>query len=646
VLHSLLEHSPPHLGAARHDGLLINRRLAPSCPEDVDPQKGHNTGSAGWTAIQAMYEKYFGLTERPFSIAPDPRFLYMSQQHREALAHLLYGVGEGGGFVQLTGEVGTGKTTVCRCLLEQLPDHVDVALILNPSVTALELLASVCEELRIPYARESTSIKSLTDALNTHLLEAHAKGRRTVLIIDEAQNLSADALEEVRLLTNLETTREKLLQIILIGQPELRSLLSREDLRQLSQRITARYHLEPIHRAETAAYVCHRLQVCGASETVFTEAAIDVVQKLSKGVPRLINVICDRAMLGGFVEGKRRIDVAIVDKAAREVLPLEGLDKTRRRLWPWLGGGALAAGATLLVYALLFPSGMEVYTGQLMARVNETPGETVSVAPVVQARQQADPSQAAEPAPEPENVSETAPEGGRVSGNIARVGPTDVQVAAVAQDQGAVLAGALAEAGPDAAAKAWSTLYRLWGVQSSAVNDEQACAQAPAAGLRCLQGSGSWTVLSHFDRPAILLLVAAEGRRVPVLLQEVKGRQAAIQVAGWPLDVTLDTLGQHWFGEYRLLWKMPPHGSVSLRPGDRSKDVPWLREQIKDATGLTAIAPDPFFFDAALRDLLESFQREYGLRVDGVAGPRTFIHLNNLSRQPSVPRLGAIPGNG
>jgi general secretion pathway protein A len=591
-----------------------------------------------------MYEKHFGLTERPFSIAPDPRFLYMSQQHREALAHLLYGVGEGGGFVQLTGEVGTGKTTVCRCLLEQLPDHVDVALILNPSVTALELLASVCDELRISYGSESTSIKSLTDALNTHLLEAHAKGRRTVLIVDEAQNLSAEALEEVRLLTNLETTREKLLQIILIGQPELRSLLAREDLRQLSQRITARYHLEPIHRAETAAYVRHRLQVCGASETLFTESAIDVVQKLSKGVPRLINVICDRAMLGGFVEGKRRIDVAIVDKAAREVLPPEGVDKPRQ-LWPWLAGGSLVAGVAVIAYVLLRPWGMELYTGQLLARVNESPDETGRSAQVQQQR--------IDPSHEPRSLQSESPQAPQAKaqpesgdGDTTSETATGTQVAAVVQDQASVLASALADAGPDAAAKAWAALYRLWGVQSSAVNDEQACAQAPASGLRCLQGGGSWTVLSHFDRPAILLLVASEGRRVPVLLQEVKGPKAAIQITGQPLDIALDTLGQFWFGEYRLLWKMPPHGSVSLRYRDRSEDVSWLRDRLKEVTGLTAIAPDPLRFDAALKELLESFQRDNGLRVDGVAGPRTFIHLNTLSRQPGVPRLGALPGSG
>ena len=198
-----------------------------------------------------MYLEYFNLTERPFSITPDPRFLYMSARHREALAHLLYGLGDGGGFVQLTGEVGTGKTTICRCLLEQIPDNVDLALVLNPKVTAIELIATVCDELGVSYDEKDVSVKSLTDVLNRYLLDAYARGRHTVLIIDEAQNLSADVLEQVRLLTNLETSTQKLLQIILIGQPELRTLLAREDMRQLAQRVTARYHLEPISREET-----------------------------------------------------------------------------------------------------------------------------------------------------------------------------------------------------------------------------------------------------------------------------------------------------------------------------------------------------------------------------------------------------------
>jgi general secretion pathway protein A len=578
-----------------------------------------------------MYEKYFGLTERPFSIAPDPRFLYMSPQHREALAHLLYGVGEGGGFVQLTGEVGTGKTTVCRCLLEQLPEHVDVALILNPTVTALELLAAVCDELRIDYAAESSSIKSLTDLLNAHLLEAHAKGRRTVLIIDEAQNLSAEALEEVRLLTNLETTREKLLQIILIGQPELRELLARDDLRQLSQRITARYHLEPIHRAETAAYIRHRLQVCGAADPVFSEAAIDLVQKCSQGVPRLINVICDRALLGGFVEGKHRVDASIAQKAAREVLPLEGLEKPAARPWRWLAAGVVAASAAFMAYLLLPSFGEHMPSVQLASHLDKAV-ETSRADDTVPD------SQPDEPQPrEPETPVASAAEPVEPHATADET-PSEVAVPG--------LTAALTEAGPDAAARAWSGLYSLWGAESSAGSDEQACAQAPAVGLRCLQGGGSWAMLAHFDRPAVLLLVAPEGRRVPVLLQEVRGSQVVLKVAGRSHEVDLRTLEQHWFGEYRLLWRVPPAGSVALRPGDRGRDVQWLREQLQGITGAAAIAPEPTYFDAALKEVLESFQREGGLRVDGVAGPRTFIHLNNVSRQPGVPRLGAMATSG
>ena len=280
-----------------------------------------------------MYEQHFGLTERPFSIAPDPRFLYMSQRHREALAHLLYGVGEGGGFVQLTGEVGTGKTTICRSLLGQLPDNVDVALILNPRVTGLELISSLCDELRISYPEATTSIKVLTDALNEYLLAAHARGRRTVMLIDEAQNLDAEALEQVRLLTNLETTQEKLLQIILIGQPELRELLARDDLRQLSQRITARYHLEPITGEDTAAYIRHRLEVCGGTEVIFNDKAIKLIQKFSDGIPRLINVLCDRALLGAYVEGKRQVNSRIARRAAAEVIPEEVKTRPERITW-------------------------------------------------------------------------------------------------------------------------------------------------------------------------------------------------------------------------------------------------------------------------------------------------------------------------
>jgi general secretion pathway protein A len=213
-----------------------------------------------------MYASFFGLNEKPFSITPDPRYLFLSERHAEALAHLVYGINEAGGFIQLTGEVGTGKTTVVRSLLTQAPKHAEIALILNPRMTPAEFLLAICEELGIGVAEGSeNSLKDLVDLLSLHLLNSHADGKRIVLVVDEAQNLSVEVLEQVRLLTNLETETQKLLQIILIGQPELRELLGRTDLRQLAQRITGRYHLDPLSAEESSAYVRHRLRVAGAT---------------------------------------------------------------------------------------------------------------------------------------------------------------------------------------------------------------------------------------------------------------------------------------------------------------------------------------------------------------------------------------------
>src|SRR5438094_8478677 len=275
-----------------------------------------------------MYAAHFGLTERPFSLAPDPRYLYLSDAHREALAHLLYGVGGGGSIVQLTGEVGTGKTTVCRTLLEQLPPDVDVAMIFNPRLTSVELLAVVCDELRIAYPAGTTSLKVLVDALSQALLDAHGRGRRTVLIVDEAQSLSAEVLEEIRLLTNLETTREKLLQVILIGQPELADHLARPNLRQLAQRVTARYHLRPFTEAETHRYVQHRMEIAGQRQPILTRLSVRTAHRLSRGIPRLLNTICDRALLGAYATGQTRVKEQVVRRAAKEVV---GRPSLRRR---------------------------------------------------------------------------------------------------------------------------------------------------------------------------------------------------------------------------------------------------------------------------------------------------------------------------
>ncbi|MBT5293100.1 MAG: AAA family ATPase [Cellvibrionales bacterium] len=270
-----------------------------------------------------MYQNFFGLHEKPFSIAPDPRYLYMTDQHREALAHLLFGIGDEGGFILLTGDIGTGKTTICRSLLNQLPDNADIAFIVNPRLSVNELLQSICDELGIDYT-DSSSIKVLVDKLNQFLLEGYASGRNTILIIDEAQNLADEVLEQLRLLTNLETSEKKLLQLILLGQPELNDKLAQDNLRQLAQRVTARFHLLPLSAEETTAYIKHRLHIAGFRGELFSRAALKHIHSESRGVPRLVNVICDRSMLGAYTKDSIEVEYPIVLEACKEVLGREG----------------------------------------------------------------------------------------------------------------------------------------------------------------------------------------------------------------------------------------------------------------------------------------------------------------------------------
>lgn len=298
-----------------------------------------------------MYRAYYGLREAPFSITPNPRFVFLTERHRDALAHLLFGVGQGGsgGFVQLTGEVGTGKTTISRLLLEQIPANTRVAMVLHPKQSPMQLLETICEELHIPLKSRRLSSKLLIDALHAYLLTAYAQGLRVVLVIDEAQNLSVDALEQIRLLTNLETDTQKLLQILLLGQPELRVLLAKPTLRQLAQRVTARYHLTPLNHAETAAYVRHRLAVAGAQRPLFSALGIRVLYWRAGGVPRLINIIADRALMAGYVGERGQIGWRLVQRAANEVM--DSTSTSNR--WHWL----LFAAVVLLSMLGLLGSG-------------------------------------------------------------------------------------------------------------------------------------------------------------------------------------------------------------------------------------------------------------------------------------------------
>lgn len=540
-----------------------------------------------------MYTSFFGLNEKPFAITPDPRYLYLSERHTEALAHLAYGISEAGGFIQLTGEVGTGKTTVLRSLLQQLPPHCDVALILNPRVTPAEFLLAICDELhvRVPEGAAG-SVKALVDLLTHFLLDAHGRSRRIVLMVDEAQNLDADVLEQVRLLTNLETATQKLLQIILIGQPELREVLSRPELRQLAQRITGRYHLEALRRRETVAYVRHRLRVAGATRDIFTAGAMRELHRLSGGVPRIINVIADRSLLGAYTREEPSVNGALVRRAASEVYG-------RPVLPPWFRalalGGALAGAALLaLVLWRAWPS-----------FDREEPAAQAAVA--------APPAQAA-PEPPPR-----AP-------------------------LGALLAKGAAATTTDAA---FGTLFTLWGAEYRP-GGGLACEQALANGLSCVWQRGSFAQLRLINRPAILSLVDAEGAAHQVVLSGLGDDDAQLTLgAGGETRVPIAELANYWFGEFLVVWRPQTAGLRPLRAGMRGDDVRWLREGLAQLSGAPAADPPGDFFDAGLQRLVEDFQRSRRLAVDGVAGLQTQLVLDSALGIPGAPTLSpAAPQAG
>ncbi len=540
-----------------------------------------------------MYAAYFGLTERPFSLAPDPRYLYLSDAHREALAHLLYGLGEGGNFVQLTGEVGTGKTTVCRALLEQLPPDVDVAMIFNPRLTSVELLAAVCDELRVPYPSGTTSLKVLVDALSQALLDAHARGRRTVLIIDEAQNLSARVLEEIRLLTNLETTKEKLLQVILIGQPELAELLARRNLRQLAQRVTARYHLRSFTEEETRIYVQHRMEIAGQRQPIFTRLALHAAHRLSRGVPRLLNTICDRALLGAYATGQTRVKEAIVRRAAREVLGR----RARRRRWMMATATAtllIAAGGTI---ALLASRGLpSLGAWPLRAETtSSTPAPAVGAAPL----------EPASPAP-----------------TLA----TLLGDPAVTADR----------------TSAFVNLYALWHLDARSGAAVPGCEAGRAAGLRCLARTGTWTVLRRLDLPAILELATPDGKKHHVVLTGLDGEQATLQIG--ELRVTLPTveIERFWDGPFVMVWKSPVDGPLPLQPGMRGRDVVWLRRQLGVVDGRAAPAGAGEPYDEELKRRVAAFQQIESLMPDGIAGEETLARLAAATPGGNGPSLTTV----
>ncbi|MBW2710040.1 MAG: AAA family ATPase, partial [Deltaproteobacteria bacterium] len=526
---------------------------------------------------------YFGLTENPFDLTPDPRFLFMSQRHREALAHLLFGMGEKGGFVLLTGEVGTGKTTLCRSLLEQVPEGVEVALVLNPKQTSLELVASLCDELKVSYPTPTKSLKVLIDHLNRHLLDIHAQGRRTVVIIDEAQNLSIEVLEQVRLLTNLETTTRKLLQILLIGQPELQGMMAQPELRQLGQRITARYHLTPLSHEETAAYIEHRLEVAGCKRPLFTRSTLHLIHRLSSGIPRLINTICDRALLGAYGRKHSVVNRRLARSAAAEVMGKKALVRS-----PGVTGWLLA-----LLFLVLLGAGWFFFQNSPW-----------------RAQWQEDSSKIATNE-KPERAPETLDDvfyGGKTHARMQN---------------------------------ALQSLLKHWGLaipnsDGPAMLGRSVCEWAPSVGYRCYSGKGNWTTLKHLNRPAVLELIDDRGRRHYVAAMQIKDQKVLLDFGDSRLSLSRNDLDPFWFGGFTLIWKPPPIKNAILKKGDSGPDVRWLKAQLNRIEGVSNVSDgmEEAVFDDILEMRVMKFQRSYAVEADGIVGEQTLIQLTKAEREP------------
>jgi general secretion pathway protein A len=545
-----------------------------------------------------MYHDFFGLKEPAFSIAVNPRYLFMSDQHREALAHLLYGI-QNGGFVMLTGEVGTGKTTIIRCLLEQLPPNTDMAIILNPMGSAPELLSTICDELGVSYIMDELTVKGLTDSLNQFLLDNHRKGRKTVLLIDEAQLLRVPVLEQIRLLTNLETTTEKLLQIMLVGQPELKKLLARPALRQLSQRITARFHLEALSLAETNAYIGHRLKIAGLPEhqQPFSDAMIKKIHAFSGGIPRLINVISERLLLGAYAQNHHHIDKHIFAAAVKEVAGTITQEEeklaTTRTSWHVVFVAALV-GIMALVWFLV---------------PDEAP---LSVAPVVA-----------------ETMSSAA--SGQTSSAASSSAEVKKQLAAGSlnelRNQPKPVSEVVAMAIRDQAA-AQLALFNYVGI--AAADKKSPCLLVKDADYVCEKARiNSWDELKDINRPGLLTLATSDKKWVYALLIGLSENHALVLENGAEKIVRWSEIADVWNGDLLYVWSRPQSFESELQLGDKSDLVTWIAEQFATLDQQPAPLTRQFFTER-LQKRIELFQTTQNIFPNGVITAQTLRRLNEV----------------
>ena len=538
-----------------------------------------------------MYLEYFSLNERPFSISPDPRFLFMSNRYREALTHLTYGVQDGGGFVLLTGEVGTGKTTVCRCLLQQLPDNTKLAFVLNPKLNSRELLATICDEFKIDYPENCDSLKLLTDKLSEFLLLCYQQDLNVVVMIDEAQNLETDVLEQIRLLTNLETNQKKLLQIILVGQPELQEKLAQRDLRQLAQRITARYHLRPLNLKETIAYILHRTRIAGSHKALFSRKAVEHLHAKTQGIPRLINTICDRALVAAASRHKKRVEKPLIAQAITEVmgLPIQRHEISRLNL-PWFKPAAIAASVVAIAFV-----GYWLGTRDSSSAINAQVNAEVQLESKLRSETQ-------------NEKTENLP----ASLNAA----SESLVERLIGDQRWDYNGR------------WSfqSLLKLWQIEYSPMIDGEGCQYAAGYGLKCNTTMGNWQQLRTYNRPALLKFSAGLQGEFWGVVKKLHGFEATIVFGDKESVVKLDELSSIWSGEFVLLWQAPIGYLGDIKLGDQGEAVYWLSDTLNRLNRNSQQAQNNF--DKQLEQELMAYQNRRDIRADGIAGMQTILKIN------------------
>ncbi|MEO8123668.1 MAG: AAA family ATPase [Burkholderiales bacterium] len=571
-----------------------------------------------------MYESFFGLTLEPFSVAPDPRFLYLSQQHRDALSHLVNGLRHAGGFVLLTGEVGAGKTTVWRRFLEQLPANFDVAYVVNPKLGVDALLARICGDLQVELT-EGGSSRDPIDAIHGHLMLAHARGRRTLIVVDEAQALSLDVMEQLRLLTNLVVTSDrKLVQVLLIGQPELRTMLEQPALEPLAQRVVARFHLPALPENETAHYIAHRLAVAGLTgELPFDAKAMQRIHRICRGVPRRINVLCDRALVVAHAAGSKRVDRAVVERAASEVfgrVPPDAPPPTPAwRTWLAVGG---VAGGVLAAWVLLTPLLLKERSPKGVAG-NGAASAAVAVAPVAAPASQpaavAAAAVVAAPRPIPEPSGAAA-----VSSPVVATAPTVAVSVAGAIPPPANALEAVFDTAPADEAIALRTLAGLWGVSLGAGDP---CELAALRSLYCYRSRGGLGPIRQLGRPGTLKLQDERGRVAQVQLTGLSEDDAILRIGTTQTTVPLNQLAQVWRGEFTTFWRAPPGYRTGELAGASSVLAPWLRERLAaiDPAGAMPVG------EQGLKARVFAFQLAHGLAPDGLAGPLTLMQLNRAS---------------